>query len=192
MLNLNGSWIDTKDIKRPTLSSIYIDAIALDGQNRLWIGTLNELAVMDTQGKTLIYTFSNSDLPGWVRALAIDKNERLWVGTSNGLSVIDLRDKLPRTVPNDWLRLRTTVFAPINIISTLGSLFFFPVLIPIVGMLYILLLILLPLSVVGLLRSDKNDNPILFYSSTLVFILSIIGVPLLWIFSLYLRIAFGD
>jgi hypothetical protein len=51
--------------------------------------------------------------------------------------------------------------------------------------LYIVLFILFVLSIIGILKSDKDDNPNLFYSSAIVFILSVAGAIVLWFAATY-------
>jgi hypothetical protein len=163
----------------PNTNSIL--AFALDKQERVWIGTGEELVLLDTKGNWFTYTPANSGLPGFATALAIDENERLWIGTTKGLSVIDLRKGLPKTVPDDWLTLQAKILFPIKAISTIVDVVFFPVN-SCYGPFYIALLILIVLSVVGLFRSENYDSAKLFYSSATVFILATIGAIILYFF----------
>ncbi|CUU08034.1 Por secretion system C-terminal sorting domain-containing protein, partial [Candidatus Thermokryptus mobilis] len=71
------------------LPSNYINAIAIDGQDNLWIGTEEGLAKFDGVNWT-VYNSSNSGLPSkYVNAIAFDKEGNKWIGTNNGLAKFD-------------------------------------------------------------------------------------------------------
>jgi ligand-binding sensor domain-containing protein len=67
-----------------------IQALAVDNQNSLWVGTFyNGIARFD--GSSWIqYNTQNSGLPNdSIRCITIDKNNNIWVGTGNGLARYD-------------------------------------------------------------------------------------------------------
>ncbi|MET0242921.1 MAG: two-component regulator propeller domain-containing protein [Flavitalea sp.] len=70
-------------------SNEQVQAIAIDGANRKWIGTRNGLWLISADGEKIIYRFSdnNSPLPANdVRQLSIDpKSGEVFIGTSGGL-----------------------------------------------------------------------------------------------------------
>jgi ligand-binding sensor domain-containing protein len=201
MLSPDGNWT-TYDVPQwgrlsnPEFYDDEINSLAMDKQGRLWIGTWDGLFVLDSNGNWLAYTHVNSGLdPDYIKALTVDDSGRLWMATFHEVIVLDLRNELPKPVPADRLRLRTTLLTPMRIATAIGNLIaliLMPVTIPILGILYIILLITLPLSTVGLVRSDKMNDKKLFYNSVVIFVISVLGVPLLWIFSLFLRIALRD
>ena len=74
-----------------------------------------------------------------------------------------------------------------ELVLSIGMFLISPFEFPITTIPFIVLLIIFALSVTGILRSDKNDEARLFYSSVLIFILSLAGL----IFLCYLSIIFG-
>jgi rhamnogalacturonyl hydrolase YesR/ligand-binding sensor domain-containing protein len=72
------------------LASNNVEAIAIDGEGKLWFGTYGGgISVFDGNTWTT-YTTDNSGLASnYVRAIAIDREGQVWFGTANGLSVFD-------------------------------------------------------------------------------------------------------
>jgi sugar lactone lactonase YvrE len=71
------------------LISDFVQAVAIDTNGRLWIGTRQGLATFDGQAWTY-HTAEQGDLPSNdVRALALSADGSLWVGTDRGVSVFD-------------------------------------------------------------------------------------------------------
>ncbi|HEY3474320.1 MAG TPA: two-component regulator propeller domain-containing protein, partial [Anaerolineales bacterium] len=68
-----------------------INALAIDSQDRIWVGTFDGLLMFDRNGKETIYTQQNSGLVhNTVTALAVDRFDRVWIGTfGHGISVLD-------------------------------------------------------------------------------------------------------
>ncbi len=66
-------------------------SIASDNKNRIWVGTLSGLYVMD--GNNIKYLNSKTGLPSdEILSLFYDKDEDfLFIGTSNGLSIMDVK-----------------------------------------------------------------------------------------------------
>jgi hypothetical protein len=170
-------------------TSAHIRAFALDKQERVWIGTMGELALVDTKGNWFSYTFINSGLQDSVWALAIDDTERLWVGTSSGLSVLNLREGLPRAAPRNWVNLRAMILAPVWIITSVGEWLLIPSMnfrylsLYSCSITYIALFILMIPAIIGMRSSTKQEKPKLFKASLVTLILLIIGVIALCIFS---------
>jgi ligand-binding sensor domain-containing protein len=201
MLSPDNKWT-TYDVPQwgvqsnPEYYDQQINALAMDEKGWLWIGTGDGLFALEPDDSWIAYTKANSGFnPDWVRALTTDGSGRLWIATFQEVIVFDSKNGLPEIVPAEWLRLRTILLIPMKMISalkTLIALVFLPVTIPILNIVYIVLLISLPFSVVGLSKSNKKDNPSLFYTSAVAFVLSIIGAPLLWILSLFLLMALRD
>ena len=67
------------------------NSISSDSKNRVWIGTLSGLYIMD--GKNIKYLNSKTGLPAdEILSLFYDKDEDyLYIGTSNGLSIMDVK-----------------------------------------------------------------------------------------------------
>jgi ligand-binding sensor domain-containing protein len=68
-----------------------INALAIDSQDRIWVGTFDGLIMFDRNGKETIYTQQNSGLVhNAISALAVDRFDRIWIGTfGHGISVLD-------------------------------------------------------------------------------------------------------
>ena len=68
-----------------------LKALAIDSQDRIWVGTFDGLFMFDRNGKETIYTEQNSGLVHHtVTALAVDSFDRIWIGTfGHGISVLD-------------------------------------------------------------------------------------------------------
>jgi len=82
----NWRWFNTDNSLLPN-NCIY--TIAIDEENRKWVGTDDGLVSIDNDIWT-IYTEENSELKGnSVRALTIDSNNHVWIGTNRGLSKFD-------------------------------------------------------------------------------------------------------
>jgi len=65
-------------------------SIAVDGQDRVWVGTLSNGLLLFENESWLMFTPQNSALASYnVSALAIDAADRIWVGTMWGLHVIE-------------------------------------------------------------------------------------------------------
>lgn len=95
----NGNWSTARDVKGKNLENI--TSIVRDKKNRVWIGTLNGLFLMDK--KSLIqFDTRNTLLSDEINVLEYDtKNDYIWVGTTYGLSSIDLNmfDRTPVSPP---------------------------------------------------------------------------------------------
>lgn len=67
------------------------NAVSSDSKNRVWIGTLSGLYIID--GKNIKYLNSKTGLPAdEILSLFYDKEEDfLYIGTSNGLSIMDIK-----------------------------------------------------------------------------------------------------
>jgi sugar lactone lactonase YvrE len=92
---LAGDWARRRGwTDYPYLSSRYVSALLIDGQDNLWVGTHTGLNIMDASGKWSAYSTSNSGLANnWVEALAIDSRGRLRIGTKDGLSTLGSNGK---------------------------------------------------------------------------------------------------
>lgn len=68
-----------------------IEALAIDSQGQIWVGTFDGLIMFDRNGKETIYTKENSGLvDNAVTALEVDQFDRVWIGTYGyGVSVLD-------------------------------------------------------------------------------------------------------
>ena len=65
-------------------------SIAVDRQNRIWVGTLSRGLLLFENESWLTFTPQNTALASYnVSALAIDQVDRVWVGTTWGLHVIE-------------------------------------------------------------------------------------------------------
>jgi hypothetical protein len=66
-----------------------VNSIAVDGRNNKWLGTINGLAVLDSDGNLIdSFTTDNSPLAdNFIYKVSYDeKRGDLWIGTANGLS----------------------------------------------------------------------------------------------------------
>ncbi|MCI0710171.1 MAG: hypothetical protein L0154_08410 [Chloroflexi bacterium] len=72
---------------------ISLETLAIDSQDRLWVGTLTEGAAMYDGSSWEVFNRENSSLTSNnVRAIAVDAQDRVWFGTAWGLSVYDGTD----------------------------------------------------------------------------------------------------
>jgi len=70
--------------------SVMPQGIAVDRQDRIWIGTLSGGLLLYENQSWLTFTPQNSPLSSYnVNALAVDAAGRLWVGTTWGLHIVD-------------------------------------------------------------------------------------------------------
>ncbi len=71
----------------------YIISIAQDKKNRYWLGSNNGLTCFDPDTKKVIYNFTNSSHPEYIKggvvSMAHDKEGRIWLGTASGLCILD-------------------------------------------------------------------------------------------------------
>ncbi len=191
VLTLDGSWIYPQSQWESSLSSIYVDAFAVDKQEGLWVGTFKELFTVDSDGNQILYTPTNSGLLGWVQTLTVDNDDRLWVGTSNGLNMIDLDNDLPEIVSDDWLSFRTAIRVPIDFLLAIKRTVFSPVE-SVFAPCYIPLLVLILVSPIVAIMSKKHSKTELSYGSIIVFFVSIIGAVIIWFLLAFLHLAVGD
>jgi hypothetical protein len=64
--------------------------LAIDGQGRAWVSTIEQGAYAVKDGQRTIYTRMDGDLPSnTVRSLAVDAHDRVWFGTEWGLAILD-------------------------------------------------------------------------------------------------------
>ena len=119
----NGKWVTARDVKGKNLESI--TGMVRDNKNRIWIGTLNGLFMMDK--KPLIqFDTRNTLLSDEINAIEYDdKNNFIWVGTTYGLSSIDLNlfDKTPVNPPTaifKTLRATDSIYRDLDIKNTLN------------------------------------------------------------------------
>lgn len=78
----------TLNTENSSLVSDYVNALAVDGQERLWFGTRHGLSVYDPEGTPtwITYTVANSPLPqNSVNTIAADAEGALWLGTNGGV-----------------------------------------------------------------------------------------------------------
>lgn len=83
----NGQWTTLPTNRH--WEGIY--ALAIDSQDRIWVGTFDGLIMFDRNGEETIYTKENSGLgDNAVTALAVDRFDRIWIGTfGHGVSIFD-------------------------------------------------------------------------------------------------------
>jgi hypothetical protein len=112
ILSPNGNWI--KDIANKVIKPRYngIRALAIDNQNRVWVGTENGLAECVGQQCTLYYPNLANDLelrrptfPYNIRALAFDSSNRLWGSNGNDIYILNvfLASLFERFLSIQWL-----------------------------------------------------------------------------------------
>jgi hypothetical protein len=92
----NGLLTLQGEIWRPVnlSGSTRVNTLAVDGQDRIWVGANNNLWVYD-KGQWKSYNLArDGKSDASVRALAIDDQGRTWAGTYWGLSVIDAKGKI--------------------------------------------------------------------------------------------------
>jgi len=95
ILKPDGSWI--KDVTKPNIPRFAsIETLAIDKQNKLWVGTLQGLYVCNN-GNCAKYTRINSGL-GQIHMLAFDGENKLWTG----YNIIDI-DRLLSPSLLEWL-----------------------------------------------------------------------------------------
>ncbi len=118
----NNQWTTARDIKGKNLENI--TGLVKDVKERVWIGTLNGLFLLDK--KTLIqFDTRNTLLSDEINALEYDKkNNFVWVGTTYGLSSINLSlfDKTPVNPPAaifKSLRATDSIYRDLDINNTL-------------------------------------------------------------------------
>lgn len=191
MLSPDGNWT-TYDVPAWGMRSDLnyddkkINALAIDKQGRLWIGTSDALFALDTNGNWIAYTQTNSGLsPDYVRALTVDGKGRLWIATFHEVIVLDLQNELPKPVPHSWVDFRTKILTPIWTITALGQLLLAPSMTFMYSSLYfcsfsyIVLLGLTTFAAIGMIWSKRQKNSKLLSISQLILILSTIGVFIL-------------
>lgn len=78
-------WVDFTT-KNSMLPSNNITTIALDQDNRLWVGTANKGIVVIRGESWQIINTSNANLPSDnITTIEVDKNNAVWIGTDKGL-----------------------------------------------------------------------------------------------------------
>ncbi len=92
-----------------SLPSDWVNSLAVDGCNNIWIGTDSGLAKFD-ELDWAVYDRSNSDLPSNnIPRLAIDGRENVWIGTDgSGLARFDgeswkVYDESNSGLPSNWI-----------------------------------------------------------------------------------------
>ncbi len=66
-----------------------VQALAVDGKDRLWVGTYSRGVAMFDGQSWVTYDRSNSSLPSnKIKALATDSRGRVWIGTEWGLAIL--------------------------------------------------------------------------------------------------------
>jgi ligand-binding sensor domain-containing protein len=98
-----------------------VRALAIDSQDRVWVGTDHGVSVLEPDGRLTTYTPENSGLGGdWVEALAIDSQYRVWVATRNflgagketySLNVLESDGRLTTYTSKNWLGDHITALA---------------------------------------------------------------------------------
>jgi hypothetical protein len=75
----------------PNNSFITPEALAVDAEGRVWVGTLSQgIYLFNPDGSWTIYDRENSALSSNdVRAIVIDGQGRVWIGTAWGVDIID-------------------------------------------------------------------------------------------------------
>lgn len=65
------------------LPNDYVNCIASDNSNRIWIGTAHGLAIIDN-GVWTLYTIDNSDIPhDAITSIGFDSQGNAWIGASD-------------------------------------------------------------------------------------------------------------
>lgn len=83
-----------------SLAENFITAIAVDNQNQLWVGTMNEgLHLFHPENETFSRFYHSKNKNALsnnnITKIYTDKNGRVWVGTTNGLNlIIQKKDKI--------------------------------------------------------------------------------------------------
>jgi ligand-binding sensor domain-containing protein len=82
-----NSWIGF-DSSNSNLPSNFINALAIDAQNQLWVGTNDGLAVFNGS-IWKIYNSANSPLPSdYIGSLTVSSTGKIWIGTPSHISVL--------------------------------------------------------------------------------------------------------
>jgi ligand-binding sensor domain-containing protein len=101
---------DGSHITYPNLGN-FIEALAIDAQDRVWVGTYDGISVLSADGRWTSYNPYNSGLiSGGAYAIAIDKQGQLWIGSAGGIGSVD-----NLTVFND------SINTPVQLMNTLAS-----------------------------------------------------------------------
>ena len=96
ILKPDGSWI--KNVPSNIPMFVIIQTLAIDNQNRLWVGTLKGLYVCN-KGDCVNYDTANSGLGDInVYDLAFESEDRLWVNTYDHLHILDIDQVFPVSV----------------------------------------------------------------------------------------------
>ncbi len=84
-----GEGFSTYTTKNSSLVSNVVNALAIDGQDRVWVGTSRGVSVLSPSGEWTSYQIANSGLlDDRINALAIDGQDRVWMGTGYGVAVL--------------------------------------------------------------------------------------------------------
>ena len=77
-----------------------ITCLAIDHQDKLWIGASNGLYLRQKDGTLVVYDTSNSCLPvNYISCLGLDSQNNIWVGTSAGLTCFTGNAPLENKIP---------------------------------------------------------------------------------------------
>ncbi len=93
-----------------SLPQNYVDALALDSHQRLWVGTYNGLAWADHAQPAESYRFHRIGIPEGlendkVNAILIDHADRVWASLESGLAMVDRALKVHMLGPRDGLHI---------------------------------------------------------------------------------------
>jgi hypothetical protein len=201
MLSPDGAWTTYNTYQLgiqadPNYNDPQINALAMDKQGRLWIGTWDALFGLDPDGNWHIFNEVNTTLhPDFIKALTVDDKNRLWIATFEEIIVLDLNQPLPHTISNEWIRQRNLLRTPLELVNGLKSFLLMPLdfyktyFEPLrVGYLGSLLLILPAL--VGVYWGYNTRNRILLKTSGWVAFIACLAVIWLWVLSLVIAILF--
>ena len=80
----------TYDTTNSAIPSNIVNAVEIDNQNAVWVGTANGLAKFEDFFNWTIFNESNSALPNnWITCIKQDNLGRMWIGTlSGGVSIL--------------------------------------------------------------------------------------------------------
>jgi ligand-binding sensor domain-containing protein len=193
MLSPDGTWTTYNTYLHgiqsdPLYDDKEINAFAMDEQGRLWIGTWDALFALDVEGNWLAYTQANSALnPDYVRALTVDTSNRLWIATFHEIIILDLNKPLPKSVSNEWIRLRNVMLIPAGMIKAAKWFLFAPAELfdsysaGVCSASYLTLLALMLPAIFGMFWGNKIKNQNLLKSSRLILLIAFLGVVGFWI-----------
>ncbi len=79
-------WVDYT-VAKSGLPTNHITTLAVDQNNRVWAGTINNGIILIKGNKIEYMNSNNSILPSdRIRVIEVDKNNTVWIGTDNGLA----------------------------------------------------------------------------------------------------------